>query len=125
MKILIWILERIVAPLAVLLIIAAISYTCDLGGLRSNQLTNSIAEIDRAIESADKYYGNFPIPSAEEALVDAATHKWAAITARDAKKFKEARSEINKAREDIDKARQLGYGEIYVPKEKSWWEGDF
>lgn len=119
-----WFLEHMVVPVVPLLMIVVITYAFDLGGLRSNQLTNSINEIDSAIRFGTEYYGSI-IPSADDALTKASDHKWAAIEFREEKKFSEAYSEVKKAREYLNKARKLGYDKIYAPREKSWWEGRF
>jgi len=117
----IWFLQHMILPLVIPLVLLIVGYYSDLGGVRSAQFTASINDIETAVNAA---YERCVLlsPAVRAQLVKAEDYKWLAIEAREAKDFKECRTQIGKAVEHIQNARDLGCPEIYVPRERQWWE---
>ena len=121
MKILIWVVQHIILPFVLAILAIAAGYYSDWGGTRSAGVTTAIQEIETAVKAAYERCGPVLPPDVHDELVQAENHKWAAIEARENKQFDEAYSQLRLARECIQRARERGCPEIYVPTEKPWW----
>ncbi len=122
MKKLVWIAEHIVVPGIVSVVVLVVGYYNDLGGVRSTRVTNAIQEIETAVQAAYDRCGPILAPGVRDELIQAEDYKWDAIEARDNRQFREAYSNVRLARECIQRARERGCPEIYVPRPKPWRE---